>query len=129
MQIRPADLASGRPETCKGLWTADLVYKVAINVEQRTPIAIVLDDVRVPDLVVQRPTRHKFSFTRTAPLLSADDMYGKMVLADVNVCKRRAGENALCGGTRFVVPSSRSSTLSRLCYFVVRESVCGAREM
>lgn len=51
--VRPADFATSILETLKGLGRCDFVDKVSVNVDQESPIFLLVDNVVVQDLVIQ----------------------------------------------------------------------------
>ena len=52
--VGPAHLAAGQPQALEGLRAGDLVDEVAVDVEEAGAVRLLVDEMRVPDLLEQR---------------------------------------------------------------------------
>ncbi len=52
--LRPANLAAGQPQALERLGAGDFVHQVQVDVQDRLPAGLVVDDVLVPDFFEQR---------------------------------------------------------------------------
>src|SRR5690606_18960567 len=57
-QIRPAHAAPGVPQPLEGLRARHLVDEVPVDIDEAGAVLAALDDVGVPDLLVERPWLH-----------------------------------------------------------------------
>ena len=62
-ELGPANPAAGEPQPLERLGRGDLVHEVEVDVEQRRLTGLVENDVPVPDLVEQAPSRHQATST------------------------------------------------------------------
>src|SRR5690606_33283134 len=88
--LRRAHLAAGQAQTFKSLRRRYLMHQMAVDIQKARAVRLFVDDVVVPDLVVEGTGLHVFESRRVS-------MSGERMRISVNVARAGALLHALKG--------------------------------